>query len=278
MTNTIHINGLEIHANHGVFEAEKELGQRFIVNAVLHLDFQNAINSDDLENTVHYGFVSEDIIEYFQANRCDLIETITHQLVDMLFAKYQLINRIELEVVKPWAPLKFSFDDVRTRVDESKTQVYIALGGNVGSSEQLFKKAIEAITNLQGVYSVVESKQYTSTPFGQVKQADFLNMAIMIETTIHPLRLLDNLQAIEIELGRTREIHWGPRTIDLDIILYGDRLISNRRLLVPHRFMTNRDFVLKPLLDINEYLVDPRNQQPLIESYQNLEKVYIKEQ
>lgn len=277
MNNTIHINGLEIHANHGVFEAEQELGQRFVVNAVLHLDFQSAIDSDDLANTVHYGFVSTDIIDYFKANRCDLIESITHQLVRMLFAKYSLIKRIELEVVKPWAPLKFSFDDVRSRVDETRAEVYIALGGNVGSSEQIFAKAIEQISELPGVYNLVESKQYHSSPFGGVEQADFLNMAIMIETNIHPERLLASLQAIELELGRTRELHWGPRTLDLDLILYGDKLISTRELLVPHRYLTKRDFVLKPLLDINEYLVDPRTNIPLIDSFESLEQIYIKE-
>lgn len=277
MNNTIHINGLEVHANHGVFEPEKELGQRFYINAILHLDFQDTISSDDLENTVHYGFVSEDIIEYFKSNRCDLIETITHQLVNMLFTKYSLINRIELEVVKPWAPLKFSFEDVRTRVDETRTSVYIALGGNVGKSEELFKQAINKISKLQGVYNLRQSKIYHSMPFGGVEQPDFLNMAIEIETSIHPVRLLDQLQAIELELGRTREVHWGPRTLDLDIILYGDKLISNQRLLVPHRFMTKRDFVLKPLLDLNSYLVDPRTNLPLIESYENLQQIYIKE-
>lgn len=277
MQNTIHINGLEVHAKHGVFSAEKELGQRFIINAVLHLDFQDTINSDDLNNTVHYGFVADDIIDYFKANRCDLIETITHKLVVMLFDKYQLINRIQLEVVKPWAPLTVSFDDVRTRVDESRTPVYIAIGGNVGASEQIFRQAIEQISNLQGVYSLTESNLYQTKPFGLVQQADFLNMAIMIETSIHPQQLLAALQAIELQLGRTRDIKWGPRTLDLDIILYGNELVSTKELLIPHRFMTKRDFVLQPLLDINCNLVDPRTNIPLIDSLEQLEEIYIKE-
>lgn len=277
MQNTIHINGLEVHAKHGVFSAEKELGQRFIINAVLYLDFQDTISSDDLNNTVHYGFVADDIIDYFKANRCDLIETITHQLVVMLFDKYQLINRIQLEVVKPWAPLTVSFDDVRTRVDESRTSVYIAIGGNVGASEQIFRQAIEQISNLQGVYSLTESNLYQTKPFGLVQQADFLNMAIMIETSIHPQQLLAALQAIELQLGRTRDIKWGPRTLDLDIILYGNELVSTKELLIPHRFMTKRDFVLQPLLDINCNLVDPRTNIPLIDSLEQLEEIYIKE-
>lgn len=277
MENTIHINGLEIHANHGVFAAEKELGQRFIINAILHLDFQSTIDSDELDNTVHYGHVCDDIIAYFKANRCDLIETITHQLVVMLFEKYELLTRIELEVVKPWAPLTVSFNDVRTRVDESKSEVYIALGGNVGASEHIFKQAISSISELKGVYRVKESPLYQTKPFGLTEQDDFLNMAIMIETSLHPHRLLEQLQAIEINLGRTRELHWGPRTIDLDIILYGNQIVSTNKLLIPHPYMTKRDFVLTPLLDINRYLIDPRTNMPLSESLELLQQRYIKE-
>lgn len=277
MENTIQIKGLEIHANHGVFEAEKILGQRFVINAVLHLDFQNTINSNDLDNTVHYGHVSDSIIEYFTTNRCDLIETITHQLVMMLFEKYSLINKIELEVVKPWAPLTFSFEAMSTKVIETRSTVYIAFGGNIGSSEQVFEDAISKISKLQGVYTLKRSKKYRSKPFGGVDQPDFLNMAIAVETNIHPTRLLDQLQAIELELGRTREVHWGPRTLDLDIILYDNQIISTDRLLVPHRYMTKRDFVLKPLLDLNQYLVDPRTKLPLIDSYETLTETYIEE-
>lgn len=277
MENTIHINGLEVHAYHGVNEPEKIQGQRFIINAVLHLDYQSAMNSDEISNTVHYGQVSNNILEYFINNRCDLIESITHQLVNMIFSKYSLVQKVELEVVKPWAPIKIVFKDVATRVVEEKHSVYIALGGNIGSSELVFEQAIEMISNLPAVYELKRSKQYSSKPFGGVEQADFLNMAIKIETNLHPQMLLAELQKIELELGRIREVHWGPRTLDLDIILYGDKLVSSNNLLIPHRFMNKRDFVLKPLLDLNEYLVDPRTNQPLIDIYEQLEDIYIEE-
>ncbi|WOO87388.1 2-amino-4-hydroxy-6-hydroxymethyldihydropteridine diphosphokinase [Mollicutes bacterium LVI A0039] len=277
MNNIIKINNLEVFAYHGVHQPEKDQGQRFYINAVLHLDFQAATYSDDLDNTVHYGFVSEDIIEYFQTNRCDLIESITHQLVNMLFSKYPILKRIELEVVKPWAPLKFSFDSVSTRVDEVKTKVYLGLGSNVGDSEKTLKQAIAAIAGLDGVYTVTESKLYSSAPYGEVAQDDFLNMAVMIETNLHPTILLKKLQKIELDLGRTREIHWGPRTIDIDMILYGKEIIAEEHLLIPHRFMCERDFVLKPLLDLNPNLIDPRTNTPLINVYEALQDIYIRE-
>lgn len=277
MDNTIHIDNLEVYAYHGVHKQEQELGQRFYISAVLHLDFQATIDSNDINNTIHYGLVGQDIIDFFTHNRCDLIETITSKLVEMLFTKYSLLTKVELEVVKPWAPLKFSFDAVKTKVIESRSTVYIALGGNIGLSEELFKQAIELISNNSSVYQVKKSPTYRSKPFGGVEQPDYLNMAIEVETSIHPQRLLSLLQEIEHKLGRTRDVKWGARTIDLDIILYDDQLISSPNLLIPHRYMTKRDFVLKPLLDLNPYLVDPRTNLPLADYYEMLRDKYIEE-
>ncbi len=277
MKNTIHIEGLEIHAYHGVNEPEKIQGQRFYVNVVLYLDYQNTLNSNNIANTVHYGDVSLDIIDFFTNNRCDLIETITHKLVNMLFEKYKLVTRIKLEVVKPWAPLKFSFETIKTFVDEKKVDVYIALGGNIGNTSDYFQQAIKLIEQLDGVFSVETSNIYKTKPFGDVVQNDFLNMAIKIETCLHPHVLLEQLQQIEQILDKKKIEKWGPRTIDLDIILYDMEIISTKNLLIPHLYMAKRDFVLKPLLDINRNLIDPRNNTPLIDYLTLLDDSYIEE-
>ncbi len=277
MENTIHINGLEVHAYHGVNEPEKIQGQRFYLNVILYLDYQNTISSSNIDNTVHYGQVGQNIIDFFKQNRCDLIETITHKLITMLFEKYHLVTKIDLEVVKPWAPLKFSFENVKTRVIEKKTTVYIALGGNIGNTQSYFKEAINLISDMQGVYDLRQSKIYKSSPFGDVKQADFYNMAIAIETNIHPNRLLKKLKQIEQTLDRQKTLRWGPRTIDLDIILYGNDIVCTPELAIPHKMMAKRDFVLKPLLDLNCNLIDPRTKAYLSDIYESLDDIYIKE-
>lgn len=277
MENTIKIRKLEVFAFHGVNEAEKIQGQRFYINATLFLDYQDTMLSDDISKTIHYGHVSKDIIKFFSDNRFDLIETITHKLAIFLFEKYQLLTKIEIEVEKPWAPMKFSFKSVSTKIIESKQKVYIALGGNIGSSEKYFQEAINQISNIEGVYSIRKSPMYSSKPFGDVKQSDFLNMAIEVSTSLHPHILLEKLQEIETKCERVRDVHWGPRTLDLDIILYGNEIISCENLLIPHLYMSKRDFVLKPLLDLNPYLIDPMTNIPLIRYYEQLENVYIKE-
>ncbi|MBR3245400.1 MAG: 2-amino-4-hydroxy-6-hydroxymethyldihydropteridine diphosphokinase, partial [Parasporobacterium sp.] len=100
--------------------------------------------------------------------------------------------------------------------------------------------------------SILETKAY-----GVTDQDDFLNMAVLLETSLTPYELLDVLHEIENELGRVRVIHWGPRTIDLDIIFFGDQILNDQDLTIPHPDYRNRDFVMKPLLEIVPDFVDP---------------------
>lgn len=128
--------------------------------------------------------------------------------------------------------------------------VYLALGSNMGDRERNLSDAIEQISNMGKTILKAVSNIYETKPVGYLEQEDFLNMAVAIETELEPLVLLHKLQEIEKLLGRTREIHWGPRTIDIDILLYNDSKINAPRLVVPHPRMFERAFVLKPLKDI----------------------------
>lgn len=101
------------------------------------------------------------------------------------------------------------------------------------------------------------SKFYTNPPLGPQDQPSFINGVIRIETSLNPISLLDELQALEKLHHRVRNIHWGPRTLDLDLIMYGSEEINQERLIVPHPQMEQRNFVLKPLLDIDEELTLP---------------------
>ena len=134
----------------------------------------------------------------------------------------------------------------------------IAIGSNMGEREQYIEKAIseigERIGRVSAVSDTIETKAY-----GYTDQADFLNLAICIETDLLPRQLLRVLNEIEADLDRVRLIHWGPRTIDLDIIFYGDQIIDEEDLHIPHIDFANRDFVLRPICDIAPDLVDPRS-------------------
>ncbi len=125
---------------------------------------------------------------------------------------------------------------------------YIGLGSNLGERQRTLRRAIELVKKIPAVKLKRVSSFYESEAWGVVNQPDFINAAIKISTELEPLNLLDELQRIELELGRVRREHWGARTIDLDI-LYGAE-ISCERLTVPHKFLFERDFALIPLKEI----------------------------
>ena len=133
----------------------------------------------------------------------------------------------------------------------------IAIGSNMGDRREYIKKAIdlmgERAGNVTAVSDIIETKAY-----GYTDQDDFLNLAVAIETSLEPEELLRVLNGIEAQLDRKREIHWGPRTIDLDIVFYEDRIIDTDELRIPHVDMYNREFVLGPVCQIAPDLTDPR--------------------
>ena len=131
------------------------------------------------------------------------------------------------------------------------TVTYIGLGSNLGDSQQILTEAVHKLASL-GVVQV--SKLYQSPPMGPQDQPNYLNAAVQLITDLAPLALLDELQRFEQESGRVRLRHWGERTLDLDLLIYGDEQIQSERLTVPHVGVLERDFVLRPLLDLDENL------------------------
>lgn len=130
-------------------------------------------------------------------------------------------------------------------------RVYIAIGSNLGDPIRKAHDAIAALKLLPNSRFVAASSLYTSKPMGPADQPDYVNAVACIDTELHPLDLLDHTQRIELEFGRERKKErWGPRTLDLDILLYGDIQIENERLTVPHYGMKVREFVLYPLAEI----------------------------
>ncbi|MFG6121034.1 2-amino-4-hydroxy-6-hydroxymethyldihydropteridine diphosphokinase [Thalassobacillus sp. B23F22_16] len=130
-------------------------------------------------------------------------------------------------------------------------QVYIALGSNIEPRKEYLDEAITELGSHHAIQLTSSSSIYETMPVGYTEQSDFLNMVVEIETTLRPLELLDICQSIEAQLGRKREVKWGPRTIDLDILLYNQENIVSERLIVPHPAMHERAFVMVPLGEIN---------------------------
>ena len=134
----------------------------------------------------------------------------------------------------------------------------IGLGGNLGEVRERLDAAIAALGALPGVAVVARSRFYRTAPWGPVAQPDFVNAAIAVETSLPALDLLDALLATERAFGRVRDgERWGPRTLDLDLLAYGDDVIDDERLNVPHPRIAERAFVLMPLADIANDTVLP---------------------
>lgn len=137
---------------------------------------------------------------------------------------------------------------------------YIALGSNLNDPLAQANQAIAALKQLPNTVVTDISPFYRSKPLGPQDQNDYLNAVIKLTTSLTPIALLDELQAIEKSQGRVRKDNrWGARTLDLDILLYDDLIIDNDRLTIPHYHMKNREFVLYPLYDISPELILPDN-------------------
>lgn len=243
----IKIKDLLVFANHGVLKEENSLGQKFIVSIEIDA-FTNM--SDSIDNTINYAEVCEFVESEMQNNTYALIETAANKLAKSIMLNYPLSNAVRVEIKKPWAPIGKNLDYVSVEFESKWHTVYIALGANLGDRRGHLLSAVDKIRQnpicrVNKVSDFIETK-----PVGYKNQNDFLNGCMEIETLYEPFELLEFLHKIEDEDGRTHDIHWGPRTIDLDIIYYDDIIIYNEKLVIPHKEMCKRFFVLKPLSEL----------------------------
>jgi 2-amino-4-hydroxy-6-hydroxymethyldihydropteridine diphosphokinase len=142
-------------------------------------------------------------------------------------------------------------------------KAFVGLGSNLGERERNIRRAVDEIAALPFTKLITVSSLYDSEPIGDVEQPNFINAIALIETELQPRRLLWNLMLIEKRMGRVRTVRWGPRPIDLDVILYGKSVIEEDGLVIPHPEMEKRAFVLIPLLEIEPDLVHPRTKEPI---------------
>lgn len=138
---------------------------------------------------------------------------------------------------------------------------YLALGSNLGDKNAYLDQAVEKLADREGILSLMESSRIITPPMGgPAGQGDYLNSVCRVETTLSPQELLAATQAVEAALGRDRGsgyVRWGPRTIDIDILLYDDIIVESPALTIPHRGLSERYFVLKPLTELAPNLVVP---------------------
>lgn len=253
----IEIKNLEIFANHGVFPEENILGQKFVISATLYTDTRKAGLTDELTASIHYGEVSHMITKFTKGHTYKLLETLAENLCQMLLQELPLLKMITLRVEKPWAPVGLPLETVAVETTRGWHTAYVAFGSNLGDKKKFLDDGIQGLRTTPSCEVEAVSEYLVTEPYGGVEQDEFLNGVLKLRTLLTPEELLDRLHELEAAANRERIIHWGPRTLDLDILFYDNEIIDTPDLHIPHIDMENRDFVLKPMDEIAPYYRHP---------------------
>ena len=247
---------------HGVFEHERREGQEFVVDVELVVDLTPAAASDDLVDTVNYGEIGAAVLARIQGEPHDLIERVAG-LVAMDVLAHAAVDEVTVTVRKPQAPVGVPLDDVAVCVTRRRepVPVVVALGANLsyrGEPPQVtLSGALACLGPEVGLTDAAASWFYDTEPVGGPEQPAYVNAVLTAMTTLSPTSLLRELHGVEARFGRTREVLWGARTLDLDLIQYGDPAsgtdVTSERssLRLPHPRAHERAFVLVPWLEVD---------------------------
>lgn len=268
----IYVEDLEVYAYHGVNQAEKDMGQRFLISLQIFLNLSEAGKSDDLSKTINYAKLCCEVEEEFKREKYDLIEKSAESLANFILKKYIAVEKVTVKIKKPWAPIGKPLKWVAVEINRRWHTAYISIGSNLGDKEKNIKDAVDIIDSSPYNNVTKVSKLYETKPVGYLDQDNFLNGALEVKTLMEPEDLMDFLLEVEKKLKRERIIKWGPRTIDLDVILYDNLVTSEEKIILPHPRMHERLFVLKPLSDIAPYVIHPVLNDRIINLTHELEK------
>lgn len=252
MTDQIVLEGVRARGHHGVLDAERRDGQDFVVDVVMDVDLLPAGASDALADTVSYAEVAGDVVALIEGEPLDLIETLGQRIADAVLRR-PLVEAVEVVVHKPQAPVGHRFTDVQVRIRrQRRAAVVIALGSNLGESREILRDALIDL-DLTGDLTIERVSRLVETdPVGGPEQPAYLNAVALATTSLAPHTLLRHLHDVELAHGRTRELRWGARTLDLDLVQYGDPVLDtdirldSPGLTLPHPRAHERAFVLSP--------------------------------
>ena len=255
----IRIEGLRLMTVVGVLPHEREAAQPLQVDLALHVDLHDAGVSDELDDTANYGAVSEAVASTVTGAEDMLLERLAGRIATVALS-FRHVEAVDVRVTKlrPPIPIDVSATSVEIHRTRQRLEIpddhlaYVALGSNLGDRVAMLRHAV-AVLAPQAVSSVYE----TDPIGGPDGQGPFLNMVVELRTALDPFALVRRLQRLEEEAGRQRVVHWGPRTLDCDLILFDDAQITSEFLTVPHPRFTERRFVLEPLAELAPHLCPP---------------------
>lgn len=255
MTDTIRVRGIRAMGRHGVLPHEERHPQPFVVDLDVSADLTPAAATDHLDLTIDYGVLVAQVRDIVEGEPVALVERLADVIAARILAN-PLVEAVRVTVHKPSAPVPVLIDDVAVEVCRARRrEVVIALGANIGDRARVLTAAVRRLACVDGLDLRIASGLVETDPVGGPAQPDFLNAVVVGHSRLHPATLLRQLHGIEAEFGRTREVLWGPRTLDLDLVQMGDPsqdtdIRSDQPgPVLPHPRAFERGFVLVPWLD-----------------------------
>jgi len=246
----------------GALPHERESAQPVRIDLALSVDLHDAGRSDELADTVHYGLVCERVADMVRESKDVLLERLAGKVADVVL-EFDLVEQVEVTLTKLRPPIPEAVGTTAVRIVRSRAEAaapplvshraIVALGSNLGDREGYLRSAVAELGNV-----VATSQVFETEPIGGPGgQGAYLNMVVEVETTLDPFAFLRRCQRIEANALRQRIVHWGPRTLDVDLLFYDDMTIDSADLKVPHPHIFERRFVLAPLGEVAPELCPP---------------------
>lgn len=255
MGDRIDISGLRAVTIVGALPHEREIPQPLQIDLSLEVDLRDAGRTDELGDTVHYGLVADRVTAAVEESKDILLERLVARIADEVLS-FDRVDAVDVELTKLRPPLAVDAATTSVRIRRTRADAdlpahtvnvaYVALGSNLGDRESYLRLGVAGLGHVTAMSSVYE----TDPVGGPDGQGAYLNMVVEVETSLDPFALLRRCQRIEAEAMRQRVVRWGPRTLDVDIIRFGDISIDSEDLVVPHPRFAERRFVLEPLAEI----------------------------
>lgn len=252
---TILVEDLRVMTVIGALPHEREAAQPLRVDIAVGVDLRDAGRTDELDDTVHYGLVAEQVAAMAAESKFVLLERFAAEVADIVLA-FDRVERADVTVTKLRPPVPTQLGAtavriVRNRAEANSTPLrshtaIVALGSNLGDREGFLRLAVGELGHVIAVSDV-----YVTEPIGGPDaQGAYLNMVAVVETSLDPFAFLRRCRRIEALALRQRVVHWGPRTLDVDILFFDDMSIDSPELVVPHPRINERRFVLAPLSQV----------------------------
>ena len=249
------IDDLRVLTVIGALPHERESAQPIRIDLVIGVDLHEAGLSDELADTVNYGLVCERVAAVARESNYTLLERLAAKVADMIL-ELDLVEQVEVTLTKLRPPIPEAVSSTAVRILRSRAEVaecvpgshraLVALGSNLGDRESFLRAAVAEL----GVVTAMSQVFETEPVGGPGDQGAFLNMVVAVDTPLDPFAFLRRCRRIEAAALRQRVVHWGPRTLDVDLLFYDDMTIASDVLTLPHPRIFERRFVLAPLSEV----------------------------